>query len=48
MNILLQSDIYGLHVFKDEEWIAVEPIPYAVVVLKKFWFCVAGTYIFTY
>ena len=32
INILLQSDVYGLEVFKDEEWIGVEPIPYAFVV----------------
>jgi len=32
INILLQSDVYGLQVFKDEEWIVVEPIPNAFVV----------------
>ena len=32
INILLQSDVYGLQVFKDEEWIGVEPIPNAFVV----------------
>ncbi|KAF3965374.1 hypothetical protein ACB098_12G139600 [Castanea mollissima] len=32
INILLQSDVYGLEVFKDEEWIGVEPIPNAFVV----------------
>ena len=32
INILLQKDVYGLEVFKDEEWIGVEPIPYAFVV----------------
>ncbi|KAM3683337.1 hypothetical protein ACB098_12G139400, partial [Castanea mollissima] len=32
INILLQSDVYGLQVFKDEEWVGVEPIPYAFVV----------------
>ncbi|KAK4573170.1 hypothetical protein RGQ29_031223 [Quercus rubra] len=32
INILLQSDVHGLQVFKDEEWIGVEPIPNAFVV----------------
>nr|XP_023895466.1 hyoscyamine 6-dioxygenase-like [Quercus suber] len=32
INILLQSEVYGLQVFKDEEWIGVKPIPYAFVV----------------
>ncbi|KAK9993376.1 hypothetical protein SO802_023079 [Lithocarpus litseifolius] len=32
INILLQSDVYGLQVFKDEEWVGVEPIPNAFVV----------------
>ena len=32
INILLQSDVYGLQVFKDEEWVGVEPIPYAFVI----------------
>ncbi|KAK9993375.1 hypothetical protein SO802_023078 [Lithocarpus litseifolius] len=32
INILLQSVVYGLQVFKDEEWVGVEPIPYAFVV----------------
>ncbi|KAF3965373.1 hypothetical protein ACB098_12G139700 [Castanea mollissima] len=32
INILLQSEVYGLQVFKDKEWIGVKPIPYAFVV----------------
>ena len=32
INILLQSDVHGLQVFKDDEWIGVEPIPNAFVV----------------
>ncbi|KAM4077435.1 hypothetical protein ACJW30_12G137600 [Castanea mollissima] len=32
INILLQSDVYGLQVFKDEGWVVVEPIPNAFVV----------------
>lgn len=32
ITILLQDDVCGLQVFKDEKWIAVEPIPHAFVV----------------
>ncbi|KAJ4726868.1 Hyoscyamine 6-dioxygenase [Melia azedarach] len=32
ITILLQGDVSGLQVFKDEEWIAVEPLPNAFVI----------------
>ncbi|KAH9729414.1 Fe2OG dioxygenase domain-containing protein [Citrus sinensis] len=32
VSIVLQGDVHGLQVFKDEEWIGVEPIPHAFVV----------------
>ncbi|XP_031265726.1 LOW QUALITY PROTEIN: hyoscyamine 6-dioxygenase-like [Pistacia vera] len=32
ITILLQGDVHGLQVFKDSEWIGVEPLPHAFVV----------------
>lgn len=32
VSIVLQGDVHGLQVFKDEEWIGVEPIHHAFVV----------------
>ncbi len=32
ITILLQEEINGLQVFKDDEWIRVEPLPHALVV----------------
>ncbi|KAG9133115.1 hypothetical protein Leryth_026307 [Lithospermum erythrorhizon] len=32
ITILLQGDISGLHVFKEEQWLGVEPLPNAFVI----------------
>ena len=32
VTIVFQGDIAGLQVFKDEQWIGVEPIPHALIV----------------
>ncbi|KAF8401867.1 hypothetical protein HHK36_012815 [Tetracentron sinense] len=32
ISLLLQGDVYGLQVFKDGQWIAIEPLPNAFVV----------------
>ena len=32
ITVLLQENIYGLQVFKDRQWLGVEPLPHAFVV----------------
>lgn len=32
ITVLLQEQVHGLQVFKDEQWLAVEPVPNALVV----------------